>query len=439
MAKVLSRYHWRARALSASLAQLISSPNDAFGTLWKVDAEEPAGVQFDVPMSRRADEPARKLIVEGWRFVAHSYAIVNQWQLLALSKRRDLSIKIRDLPFYREWPTQMGLFGPDRERILQSFEIAEPNEAADVTLRVGFPFDLSPAKSGRTAVFATAEDQNLEKKDLADPLAFGSLRDAAVSDLKIITPSRWSAEGFYKAGFSAEQVAIIPHGVDTEGFHPSPDGRVEARARLGLAADEFAFLSVGAMTWNKGIDVLLTAFGEVLAKYPRARLILKGLDPLYASRNRLLQAFCDVPRRLHRRVAERTLYLGESIPFWKLARLYQAADAYVSPYRAEGFNMPVLEAAACGLPVICTKGGPTDDFVSTTFARQIDSETCTSRVDDRDRTMLAPSVEHLISLMTSMIEDGPWRMRAAELGPRHVRQGFTWDDVTARLLDALWS
>ena len=50
-------------------------------------------------------------------------------------------------------------------------------------------------------------------------------------------------------------------------------------------------------------------------------------------------------------------YNGAPLSFREMALLYQAADVFVSPYRAEGFNIPALETAACGLPVICTRGG----------------------------------------------------------------------------------
>ena len=50
------------------------------------------------------------------------------------------------------------------------------------------------------------------------------------------------------------------------------------------------------------------------------------------------------------------------------------ADVYVSPYKAEGFNLPVLESMALGVPVIVTSGGPTDDFTNSKFAKYVDSE-----------------------------------------------------------------
>jgi hypothetical protein len=43
---------------------------------------------------------AKTLIVEGWRFLPHSYAVVNQWQLLALKRRGDVEIKFVDMPYY---------------------------------------------------------------------------------------------------------------------------------------------------------------------------------------------------------------------------------------------------------------------------------------------------------------------------------------------------
>lgn len=57
-----------------------------------------------------------------------------------------------------------------------------------------------------------------------------------------------------------------------------------------------------------------------------------------------------------------------------LAKLYQASDALVAPYRAEGFNLPVLEGLACGLPaIIISKGGPTYAFTDPTIALHVEA------------------------------------------------------------------
>jgi glycosyltransferase involved in cell wall biosynthesis len=259
-----------------------------------------------------------------------------------------------------------------------------------------------------------------------------------LADVVAVTPSRWSAEGFYKAGFRTDQVLVVPHGVDCALFRPMPELRAHVRGKMGIAEDDFVFLSIGTMTSNKGMDLLLQAFAEVSRKFPQARLVLKGVNSLYQSRKRLHQIMQKVPARDLHRVIGRLKYFGTSFSNRQMALFFQSADAYVSPYRAEGFNMPVLEAAACGLPIICTGGGSTDDFVTEAFAQKIMSRKWSRRMEEQDLVQLEPDVDHLIGLMTRAIEDKAWRQQAAKAGPSHVRANYTWDQIVDRLVQGLW-
>jgi glycosyltransferase involved in cell wall biosynthesis len=387
-----------------------------------------------------ADGAGKRLIVEGWRFLPHSYAIVNQWQLLALL-RRNIVLKVVDVPFYRpSWRAQAGLFEPSAEQALRSIEVAQPVESADVTLRVFSPFTFSPSRSRLTAVFATLEQQLIRKFQVSDLREYEQLRRGPPpANVKAVTPSQWSAEGFYRAGFARDQVLVVPHGVDTATFHPMPDIRNDIRRGIPISDGEFVFLSVGAMSGNKGIDLLLRGFAEVRRKFPYARLVLKGMDHLYDSRTFLLKSIRALSAGDQKLVLERMTYLGDSLSHQAMAMLYQVADVYVSPYRAEGFNLPVLEAAACGIPIICTHGGPTDDFVTDEFARRIESGKSVITINGRHASRLDPSLEHLIALMTSAIEDSRWRKQAAEAGPRHVRARYTWDCAVDTLIMKLLS
>jgi glycosyltransferase involved in cell wall biosynthesis len=382
--------------------------------------------------------PVKSLIVEGWRFLPHSYAVVNQWQLLSLSRVENVVLKIRDMPLYhRGWRTTTGLFEEAEEQALRSLELAAAGEYSDATLRIVFPFDFSPSSCGKTVVFGTSENQVIQRIQISEEEVYQQLRcGSPPREVSVVTPSRWSAEGFYKCGFEPEQVAVVPHGVDTRTFHAATDPRARARlrAKLPVAPDQFVFLSVGAMAGNKGIDVLLRAFAEVSRRHPEARLILKGTDSLYNSKGFLGARMNELPRGDRHRVQERLIYFGASFPHRIMAMLYQSADVYVSPYRAEGFNMPVLEAAASGLPVICTRGGATEDFVTDEFARKIDSTRVVVSVEDRSGTQLEPDLEHLTALMKTAIEDHTWRIRAALAGPAHVGTHYTWDSVVQRLV-----
>lgn len=378
-----------------------------------------------------------KLIVEGWRFVPHSYAIVNQWQLLAML-RRNIPLKVVDAPLYRPWPMQEGLFERSAEQVLRSLPIAQPDERAELTLRIVAPFTFAPSLSPVTAVFATLEQQLIRRHQMASAEEHARLRGSPPPPhVKAVTPSRWSAEGFYRAGFAKERVVVVPHGVDPETFRPMADIRNQMRDRFGIADHEFVFLSIGAMTGNKGIDLLLRGFAEVCHRFPGVKLVLKGLDPLYHSRDLLLKSMSVLSVRDQRLVADRLLYVGESVSHAELARLYQVGDVYLSPYRAEGFNLPVLEAAACGLPIICTRGGPTDDFVTDDFARRIESRKMDIAVEGQQASQLVPDVDHLIALMASAVERPRWLQRAAAAGPRHVGGTYTWDHAVDTLIGEL--
>jgi len=365
---------------------------------------------------------------------------VNQWQLLALSHRDDVEVKLRDAPLHkRGWQRQGGLFDTQTEHRLKSLPIAEAGEAADLTLRISFPIDLSPSRSRRTAIFATSENQVIRKDQMLSLREYEKLRFMPPPpDLKIVTPSRWSAEGFYRAGFARSQVLIVPHGAEPTVFRPMPERREHIRRELRISERECVFLSVGSMTENKGIDVLLRAFARVCETVPHARLILKGMDPLYQSKDRLLGMLQMLAPSEAQLVADRLTYFGRAFPHEQMAQLYQAADIYVSPYRAEGFNLPVLEAAASGLPVICTAGGPTDDFVTDDFARKIQSRRISAWLDAQEIFGLEPSLEHLIELMTASARDGDWRWRAGKAAALHVRLKFTWDHAVDALIRGLF-
>ena len=137
------------------------------------------------------------------------------------------------------------------------------------------------------------------------------------------------------------------------------------------------------------------------------------------------------------RVLRRLIYTGGQLSFARIAEFYQAADAYVSPYLAEGFNLPVLEAAACGLPVICTEGGPTDDFTRSDFALQIESKFMAVASDGETLFILAPEWEHLTDLMRRAIEQPGIAAKARVAGPGFVAPNFTWRRVVDRLLEVM--
>jgi len=349
-----------------------------------------------------------------------------------MRKKKNLQLCFKEVARYdKNWATLTGLLSDDDSAWLNSLKECDP-AGCDLVYRISTPFNFKEIKT-KTAIFITSEFKVLL------PQQYNTLDDfrACINQpqVKIVTPSNWSAEGFYRQGCGTDQVLVVPHGVDTTVFGRSEASRLQTRTNLGL--DGFVFLHIGAMTECKGVDLLLQAFATVAAQRPDARLILKGNDGLYPSNEFLKKALSGLPVEAQTMVLDRLSYIGNSLSMADMARIYQSADAYLSPYKAEGFNMPVLEAMACGLPVICTRGGATDDFVDDDCALRIDSRLITVGKDDYTGDMLLPDLDHLIQLMYKVMDDADWRCRAAEAGIERVHRSYTWDAVTDLLLEKL--
>jgi glycosyltransferase involved in cell wall biosynthesis len=109
---------------------------------------------------------------------------------------------------------------------------------------------------------------------------------------------------------------------------------------------------------------LLRAFAELRTKGRQVRLIVKDQRSLYGvTIEQIVQSVAkDAPHLFGFNTMAAISVIGGNLSPPELRALYGMADCYVSPYRAEGFNLPVLEAMACGTPVIVTQGGATDDF-----------------------------------------------------------------------------
>ena len=130
----------------------------------------------------------------------------------------------------------------------------------------------------------------------------------------------------------------VPHGVDTQVFAPT--------ARQSAIGPNPVLCSVGANSFRKRFDLLFESFAIVLESAPDARLLLKT-----NARNRTggfdLEALA---RTLG--IMEHLDIVTEELSETGLAALYQGSDLYVHTAEWEGFGIPVVEAMACGLPVV---------------------------------------------------------------------------------------
>jgi 1,2-diacylglycerol 3-alpha-glucosyltransferase len=160
------------------------------------------------------------------------------------------------------------------------------------------------------------------------------------------------------AGLPAARIRRIPNGVDTRRFRPAggPE-RAVLRERLGLPRDATVAAYTGRLVRYKGLPMLLGVWADVLAQAPAARLLLVGGGGSdIANCEAELRAFVA-----GRGLADRVLFTGDVVDVEAYLR---AADLFVFPTENEAFGISLIEAMACGLPVVASLVGGCRDIVA---------------------------------------------------------------------------
>eukprot|EP00854_Cymbomonas_tetramitiformis_P006375 gene6375-7639_t len=378
-----------------------------------------------------------------WLELPHSYSVISQHLLLEFLNRDDIQLSFSDLPFYNPaWKRVRGLFPPADEAALLNLKPSTiPPEGI---LRIAYPFVLQrPAESSaKVVVYGTTEWTVCQANDaFPSPAGISGRAQWEATDVTILTASEYSRGGFLRCGVPRERVTVIPNGVDLQIFQPAG---TEARATFRKRQEwegRFVFLNVGAMTTNKGVVDLIRAFLGIQQRHPRALLFLKGGDHLYPSLQLLVEACANQGIDLGALLQSGNVeYAADPLAFRQMAELYRAADVYVTPYRAEGFNMPVLEAAACGLAVICTRGGPTDEFTAPSFALHVNA-TLEPVGNPQDTTpggrkqWLRPDLLHLQEQMEFVMTDEgeTFLEKARQAGPAFIKSTHSWTVIADRI------
>lgn len=158
-------------------------------------------------------------------------------------------------------------------------------------------------------------------------------------------------KGLLSDGFPKDRIVRIPNFIDQTLFFPvSPDARRKIRLDAKMDMAKIVIYS-GRLIKCKGVDVLLEAWSRVAKLHSDARLLILGDGPLRVELE-------DMAARYG---------ILQSVTFWGFASnvrdLLNAADLYVLPSLHEGMPNSLLEAMACGLPVVATRIGGVADFV----------------------------------------------------------------------------
>jgi glycosyltransferase involved in cell wall biosynthesis len=194
-------------------------------------------------------------------------------------------------------------------------------------------------------------------------------------------------------GLPGHRIRTLRNGVDLAMF--TPTARAETRAELGLNGP--TLLSVGHLIKRKGHDRVIAALG----KLPGYSLLIAGEGPEHAALEALAAS---------RGVADRVRFLG-SVPHHALARIYSAADALVLASSREGWPNVLLEAMACGTPVVASNVWGAPELVCDPAAGVL---------------MPALSAEGVVAGVNALFTALPSRDTT-----RRFAERYSWDETTA--------
>jgi teichuronic acid biosynthesis glycosyltransferase TuaC len=221
------------------------------------------------------------------------------------------------------------------------------------------------------------------------------VRWAAAQAAGIVTVSEALRGRLIELGVPGNRIEILRNGVDLELF--APQDRAAARRELGLDAAGPVVLSVGWLAPQKSFDLVIRA----AAALPDTLLVIVGEGPEKAALQRLARDL---------QTGERVRFLG-TMPQQRLATVYNAADVLVLASAREGLPNVVLEALACGTPVVATAVGGLPEIV---------------RVGAAGRLVQERTPEAIAAALRDLLADPPGRAAV-----RACAERFGWGPTTA--------
>jgi glycosyltransferase involved in cell wall biosynthesis len=206
-----------------------------------------------------------------------------------------------------------------------------------------------------------------------------------------------------------ERLTVSYNGVNVEEFRPDAAAGRSEREVLDLSGP--ILLYVGRICSQKGTDTLLDAYRELRARWQDVKLVLVGPFEQFGARG------CGAEDLWRQRIETAgALHLGV-VDDWRLPALYNAADVFVMPTaELEMFGMAVVEALACGTPVVASDHGG---------LKETAPECCGARFRPRDSGALATAILDLLG-------DDMRRAACAEAAREHALR-FAWPRVAAEL------
>lgn len=281
------------------------------------------------------------------------YSLKDKYNIVAISSKHPISSKI-DLPLIKLWsPTDLPNF-PKKYPILNRIFIdAQKLGNLDSVIKRSEIVHVAETYFGYTHQAIMAKRRGLVRIIVSTVWEIIPFNNEGIKGRKeykklayenidhFLAVTQKAKDCLIKEGVKPEKITVVNMGIDIKKFHPNPHKK---------KTKDINILCVARLVPEKGIPDLLEAFLQIRETNPNVKLTIIGAGPLK-----------------HDLIGYKNIYL-KSVPYSHIYREYQKADILCLPSRetktwAEQYGMCLVEALACGLPIVTTNSGAIPEVV----------------------------------------------------------------------------
>jgi glycosyltransferase involved in cell wall biosynthesis len=208
-------------------------------------------------------------------------------------------------------------------------------------------------------------------------------------------------------GFPLEKIKVIPLGVDPEVFRYDEMARNEIRRNLGINEGDVVFIYTGKIVPSKRVDILIEAAIQLVKSGYNLKVLLVG----YSDENYQKQ----LQTKIEMEGCTQNFLWHEAVPNQNLYKYFSSADVAVWPCQ---HTNSILEAMACGLPVIVSDEARASEEVAY----------------ENGLTYKLGDVADLIEKMKTLLVDKTLRRKFGENGKKIVHEKFSWKMIAAEFI-----